>query len=653
MKRPILIAVIGYIIGIIVGLYFKISIVPFYIPLIATNFIYKRYRKKTTKKLKLLSIKRYFRYIKIFLNSNIITLVIISSIISNTIVIFQNKNYEKKYNDFSIQENLDLTGIIISEKQEKQYYNKYKIKVKNNKNTMKFYITVKKEIELEYGDRIVFSGTYTKPQEKRNFGGFDYSEYIKQLKIYGTIKCDKVQVVGKKQANRIFQSSNQISNRIIANTKQILDEETSAILLGLILGEKSDINEETQENYRNASMSHILAVSGMHVAYVILGMNLIFKKLIGKRNTDILNIMILIFYMFLTNFSPSITRAGIMGIMMLFSKLIFRKNDIYTSISLSLLIILIYNPFLIRDLGLQLSYGGVIGIVVFNKGILKFLKNIKIRNKIYRYKIKPKIQKELDKIKENISVSFSVQIVILPIMLYNLNTLNPYFFISSLFLSMVIGAVVILGFLFIIIVFFNVSIAKIISPTILVGIKIINFISNIGRLPFAKIYIPTISLFSIFSYYLITIALFLIYNIYSVKKPNKTQIRVKNIIALIKIKIRKDKKRAKIIIVVVIFSCILINILPQNLKIHFIDVGQGDSSLIVTPQNKTILIDGGGSSSSDFDVGKSTLIPYILDRGFTKIDIVIISHFDQDHIGRNTYFITRIKSRKSLYSKTN
>ena len=198
MKRPILIAVIGYIIGIIVGLYFKISIVSFYIPVIATYFIYKFCNKKQTKKFQLLSIKRYLRYIKIYLNSKVIILVIISSIISNTIVIFQNKNYEKIYNKLSIQENLNLTGIIISEKQEKQYYNKYKIKVNYNNQKLRFYITTKKDIELEYGDKITFSGSYTQPETQRNYKGFDYSEYLKQLKIYGTIKCNEVKKIKSK-----------------------------------------------------------------------------------------------------------------------------------------------------------------------------------------------------------------------------------------------------------------------------------------------------------------------------------------------------------------------------------------------------------------------------------------------------------------------
>ena len=85
--------------------------------------------------------------------------------------------------------------------------------------------------------------------------------------------------------------------------------------------------------------------------------------------------------------------------------------------------------------------------------------------------------------------------------------------------------------------------------------------------------------------------------------------------------------------IVLVSLVFILNTIPEKLKIHFVDVGQGDCTFITTPQNKTILIDGGGSMSEEYDVGKSTLLPYILDRGYTKLDYVFISHFDQDHVG--------------------
>lgn len=659
MRRPILIAMIGYIIGILVGLYLKISIVPFCFLVIAIYKIKQIYKakkdkieeenniksrknkkvkgNKTRKKLKLLSLKRYIRYLRIYINSKIIFLILISSIISNSIIIIQNKKYEQIYNSLEKQEKINLVGVVVSNKEEKKFNNKYKIETKYNNTKIRLYIMVKKDIQLKYGDKIEFTGEYIRPERRRNYKGFDYSNYLKQLKIYGTMKITNVKVIEERKANPIFQISNEIKTKIISNTKEALDEETSAILLGLILGNKDDIDENIEENFRSAGMAHILAVSGMHVTYVILGLSLIMKKILGKRKNYIFCICILIVYMFITNFSASVTRAGVMGIIIILSKIFYRKNDIYTALSISLFIILIYNPFLIQSLGLLLSYGGVIGIIILNKSILSILKNIKIKNKKYKYFIKPKIQNSLDKIKEIISVSMSVQIFIFPIAIYNLNTFNPYFFISNLLLSIVIGPIIIIGFLFIIVILINYQITKLFIEPIKIGIKILIFISKIGKLPFSKIYIPTLSLFSIFIYYFIIVILLVTYKIYSTKKPNMTQIRAKNLIALIKFKIKNNIKKVKTLIIIICVVIILIIFIPRNLKIYFIDVGQGDSTLIVTPHNKTILIDGGGSENSDYDIGQNTLLPYILDRGYNTIDTIIISHFDSDHVRSDCY----------------
>ena len=666
MKRPILIAVIGYIIGIIVGLYFRFSIVPLNILVIAILLICRKNKKKELKlqrnnrtktKLKKLSfkilsfsfIKRYFRYLKIFLNSKTILVIIIFSSISNSIVIYQNKNYEKIYNTLSELENLELTGIIISNKEEKHYYSKYKIQTRYKGINLKFYISVNKNLDLEYGDKINILGQYTRPEIQRNYKGFDYSEYLKQLKIYGTIKCKSVKIIEKGKANILFQLSNKISNNIKQNVKKVMRKDSS-VLIGLILGDKSDLDKQMQEDFRNASLSHILAVSGMHVTYVVMSINLILKNIIGKRKTYFASICVLIFYMFITNFSPSITRAGIMGIILLLSKIIHTKNDIWTSLSLSLLLILIYNPFLINNIGLQLSYGGVIGIIAFNKDVLKILENIKINNKLYKYRIRPKIQKVLDYMKNVISVSISVQIVIFPIIVYRLNTFNPYFLISNLLINFIIGPIVMLGFLLMIVSYFNLKVSQIISPFLDFFIQILLHISKISELKYSKIYLPTPSILKILIYWFIIFISIQIYKLYSLKNLNKTQVRIRNVIALIKYKIKQNTKVFKRVLLISVVIIIFIVFLPRNLNIYFIDVGQGDACLIVTSTRKTILIDGGGDMN--FDVGKNTLVPYILDRGFTKIDIVIVSHFDNDHVRFYPIFVTRNKSRKCYYRKT-
>lgn len=374
-----------------------------------------------------------------------------------------------------------------------------------------------------------------------------------------------------------------------------------------------------------------------------MGINLLFEFVIGKRKTKEITIIFLIFYMFITGFSPSVTRASIMYILMLMASLLHRRTDMATSISLSLILILIYNPFLIQNIGLQFSYIGTIGIILLNKHVLSILKNIRIKNSKYKYIISKRTKDFLDKTKEILAVTMSAQISILPIMIYHFNIFGTYFLISNLLVSVIIAPIIILGFITIFVSIISKLITKIICISILnTLIQLLILISDISNLPFSKIYMKTPKVYNIIIYYCLIFVWYFLYQIYNSKQLNQTQRRIRNVIALAKYKakLKQNKYIAVILCVSVIFATI--KILPQNLEIHFVDVGQGDCTFITTPNNKTILIDGGGSALSNFDIGKRILIPYILDRGYTKIDYVIISHTDFDHVGRLDFANARI-----------
>ena len=388
MKRPILVAVIGYIIGIIWGLYFKFSIALLYsfiyLIIAIINCLKKRFYKK--KKFNFLSIKRYLRYIKLVLNKKVILIIILSSIISNSIIIFKNYQFENLYKNI---ESIEVIANVYDVIEEKNYKNIYKIKVKvvnklnisnenlnkqnektkgiNNKsinNNKKYngtylYLETSKKVKLKCGDKIKVYGYYKEADTKRNYGGFDYKEYLKQLNIYGTIKSEKVEVLENNNGKKV-DILNKIKEIIKNNAEKILDKDSYSIFLGLILGDTALINDEVKEDLKNSNISHILAVSGMHMSYIILGVTILLNQITGKKISKIFTIFILILYVSITGFSPSIIRAAIMGIMVLIASLIHRKNDIWISISLSLFIILIYNPYSIENMGLQFSYLGTI-----------------------------------------------------------------------------------------------------------------------------------------------------------------------------------------------------------------------------------------------------------------------------------------------------
>jgi len=590
-------------------------------------FINKFLSNRKSKKFKIVSFKRHIKYFKLIIKFQTIITIIVSSFISYLLVQKFNYKYDNLYKNI---EEVKIIAVVIDNGNEKEYKDVYKIKVEllneslKYKNT-KLILNTNKNTKLEYGDKIIIKGEFEEPSIQRNYKGFDYKKYLKTQKVYGTVTANNIKVIEKECNNYIFTISNKISLKIKENIESTFSKEVGGIFLGIILGDTQKIDEEIEENFKLSNMSHILSVSGMHIAYIIIGLNFLFQNLIGKRKNNIVIIIILVVYMCITNFSISVVRASIMGIMVLVSKIIYRKNDIWTSIAISVLIILIYNPFSITSAGMLLTYGGTIGIILLNKNISNILK---IKKKENLTKLRDKI---INSIKEIIAVSLSAQIVIFPIIINYFNTLNLSFILTTILLGNVIGIIVILGFMQIVIGLFNIQISKILVIILEPLIKLTDLISKIGaKLPLNQIYVATPNIISIIVYFIIIIILNYLYKLYSKKKFNTFEMRIKNYISLLKFFTNQNKKKILVIILIFSLKICFLEIIPRDLKIYFVDVGQGDCTLIVTPHNKKILIDGGGSKN--YDVGENTLLPYLLDRKITKLDYIFVSHFDQDHV---------------------
>ena len=581
MNRPILVVVIGYIIGIIWGLYFKISIVPFYILLISVYIVINLPYSK--KKFRIFSIKRYFRYLKLIFKINIILTIIISSLISNIIIKYQESKYENIFKD---GERLELTAVVVSNKQEKEYYNRYKIKTISNEN---LYINVDKNTNLEYGDKVQVKGEFQEPQTARNYKAFNYKQYLKILKIYGTIKVSEVEILEKKCANKVMQLSNTIFLKIKENIEKTYSQNIAPIILGVILGFTEEIDENVKQDFSASNILHVLSVSGMHISYIIILITNSSKRTIGKRKSKIIATVVLLIYMFIIGFSASVVRSIIMGIISCMAFVVYRKSDILNNISIAVLLTLINNPYSIISVSFALTYGGTIGIVYFKPTVEKIIKNIKIRNRKWKY-IFLRIQRKSGKIIENLAVSISAQIIITPIMLLNFNLIGIGSLLTNLLLSSIVGIIVMGGFIQILISLISINagiaFAKLIEmPTY--GLLLIS------KLDIGNFVMATPDLYQVILYYIVIFILKELYFIFHLKDCNPTQKRIKNTIYLIKYKLKPYLKLIVSTLSICFFMIIIISKIPHDLEIYFIDVGQGDSTLIVTPNDKTILIDGG------------------------------------------------------------
>lgn len=181
------------------------------------------------------------------------------------------------------------------------------------------------------------------------------------------------------------------------------------------------------------------------------------------------------------------------------------------------------------------------------------------------------------------------------------------------------GILVILGFGTIFSSFLYGPIGKLLAYPLSILLQLFLQIATItSKLPFSKINMPIPPLLLILLYYFL-LFLFLLYQREKENALKQIQkIAGKKIVAML----------LSIVLIIGIYQQI-----PKQLRIHFIDVGQGDSMLIQTPEGKTMLIDGGGQrDNKSFDVGKKTLLPYLLKKKIMKLDYIVVSHFDSDHV---------------------
>ena len=624
---------IAWLFGILSGLYLKISIVLFVLISIILYFL----RKKN-------------RYLKVICEKQYIFIFIVFYLISYFQISYLEQSFNKKYEN--VEGEIKVVATIISNPTDKEYKTSYTIKIdsingnKSYKNT-KLLLNVKKEdkeTKYSYGNKICFTGEFAEPSVQRNEGGFDYKEYLKTKGIYGivNVESNKVKILKENNVDFISKFANIVSNEIEKQANKLLDEKEASLLTGILIGNQDNIDEDIKEAFRDSNLSHMLAVSGDHVSYVIMAITstMVITK-VGKRRGKIVTILILLFFILITGQTSSVTRACYMSIYILLASLFHKKATVVSSISISMLFLMIGNPYCIFDIGFQLSYGGTIGIIFF----YKLLKQYSIKNKeVEENKIKRYLRRIKVKLQEMILLTISANIIILPIVMFHFNTVSFTFIISNLLASPFMGILVLLGFATIISSFIFYPIAQLLaiplSILLNIFIKIAIFSSE---LPFSKILISTPKLTWIILYY------FIIFSILYYKKI-KQKDRKRNIEKKIINKMKKItiKKVIAILLIVLIIS-MLYKQIPQNLKIYFIDVGQGDSMLIKTPMEKTILIDGGGSKEKEsFDIGEKILLPYLLDKGINRLDYVLITHFDSDHVGGILTILQNIKVEKVI-----
>ena len=607
--------------------------------------------KKKDRKAK--RIREIQAYLKLYLKGSAIIVSIGAMILGNIVVRKQNERYEYCYQHLN---QIKAQGIIISNGVEKEYTTQYRMEILPIHQELPYqgiqvWLQVKKGTpQLSYGDIVSFNGNYLPSEVQRNFKGFCQQDYDKSQKIYGRIQVEQIEIIGKAEGKKIGKLATYLKKKLEQIfQKAISHEESREIMLGLFLGEKEHLEEEVREDFIKSNLSHLLAVSGMHVSYFVLIIQFLGKKTKQSQKTrSLFLICFLILWMEITGATASVKRACFVGILASLANMVYRKNDFLNSLACALLFILLQNPFSILDIGLLLSFLGTIAIV-FVFPIL-FLKPQQDTLSIMQQE--NLVQKLINKIKEMVKLTLVIQFTMLPVTIYFFNNLPFTCLISNLIISILVGPIIVLGIL--VLLFAKVpllmrTLTYILEILLIIFQKMVKIWANF---PLSHFVVVTPWIWSIAGIYFLEIIFLFWKYIEHKKQKRRIEKKIQKNITYWKENFKKNVLRNISIIIVVSTLTSFLFSFSKDVTIYFIDVGQGDSCLIKTKTNKTILMDGGGNKDTKgFNVGKSTMLPYLLDRGVQKIDQMWISHFDSDHVATNLYLLREIKVKNVIIGK--
>ncbi len=460
--------------------------------------------------------------------------------------------------------------------------------------------------EVELGKRLELRGSLEPFPFQRNPGEFDFGKYLALNDIQGVVSVKglhKVQAGGQIDRDSFKSWTYSVQQALYRIIDSLHAPTHASFLKGIIFGYRAEIPPDVKQSFMDTGTIHILAVSGSNVAFVAF----IFYSVFGffrlpRKAVGVAAILGLIAYMLITGSSASVVRATIMAIVLLCGSMIERKADIYNSISVAVLILLLWNTNTLFDVGFQLSFAAVISIVYFYPRLERLIKKIPERF----VKIKA-----VDVALKLFAVSLAAQLGTIPFTAYYFGRVSLISLLANIPVVPLSGLNTFIGSAEVMLFFISPWIAKLYAATndFLVWF-LLGFVKQAASILFAYIETWHFNAAFIAGYYVVVLSVF---------NLNMPRIRAWALILIL------------IIGNYVLFENLWTRSHPK-LTVTTIDVGQGDASLIEFPNGKHLLVDT-GPSSRRFDAGERTIIPFLKRKGISKLDYLLITHPHSDHVG--------------------
>lgn len=524
---------------------------------------------------------------------------------------------------------------------------------------------------LKYGD-LIRAGTRLKiPHNFNNPGGFDYEKYLRyrDIRVRGFIDNPLSVVVVRENRGNLFKIN---LEKFRTSLRKLIEGASpypeSKVLQALILGERKEIPKDIQESFNRTGMSHVLAISGLHIG-IIAFLSIIIVRFIMKSSEYLLlrfNILKvsaifafipIIVYAFIAGLGISTVRATIMIVTFLVAILCGKERKLFNTLALAAFVILVISPGSLFDISFQLSFSAVAAILFIAPRLSYLIP-----------KGNPDEKSCLKKARLSIFflivTSLSAILGTIPLIAFYFNRISTVTLFSNIIIIPIIGFVVLpLGMATIVTAPISTLLAvlliKILSFFVGISISIVNFLA---KLPFSSFFITTPTLIEITAYYLLLITTVKLIDVW-IENNNPISIFSKSEIppdlSLVKEELPFDPPLVKggtggftknialktafvLLIIFFIADGIYLHTKGTNtkhLKTTFIDVGQGSSTLVEFPEGTKMLVDGGGFYDESFDVGRYVVAPFLWYERIKKVDIVVLTHPQSDHLNGLMYIL--------------
>lgn len=430
--------------------------------------------------------------------------------------------------------------------------------------------------DVKYGDKIKSSGIISFKKSPQNPGLPDRA-YLS----FRSFK--KPQILSRGHGHIVMRAAFFIRKRLLSSVEKILPGPYSDLLSGILFGKAAAaVPEEIKEEFKKTGTVHLLVVSGMHLS-ILIGTILALVRLsrLPLWASVIVASVFNLLYVLAAGAGASVVRAGVMAEAAMLGQVFEREKDFFTTLSAAALFLLVINPLALFEAGFQLSFLATISLVCLAPVIEETIHELPLRNII--------------------SISVAPVLMTAPVILYNFGQFSPVAVFANALIISWIGYLVILGFAAALLGNIFLPFAEILGGSLFLMLKLLHgIVSFFAGLPFACVYLPPLPFFFIIIYYIF---------LFHKKLPFKI-----------------NKKPVLIIILVLSVWGAALAPASQFLEVTMLDVGQGDAIFIESPSGKKVLVDGGDSF-------QRAILPYLHRRGINKLDLVVLTHPHDDHVG--------------------